>query len=38
MTPIPPPPFSKKGMTVVRGLRPLHVLVVPPWAGPVAEL
>jgi hypothetical protein len=37
MTLNPPAPFSKKGVTEVRGLRPLHVLAVPPWDGPAEE-
>jgi len=37
MISIPPAPFSKKGVTDVRGLRPLHVLAVPPWGGPAEE-
>lgn len=33
--PFPPTPFPRKGMTVVRGLRPLHVVdSLPPWGGP----
>jgi hypothetical protein len=37
MTPIPPTPFPRKGMTLVRGLRPLHVLAVSPWGGPAEK-
>ena len=29
--------FPGKGVTIVRGLRPLHVLAVPPWGGPAEE-
>ena len=36
MTGIPPTPFPK-GVTIVRGLRPLHFLAVPPWGGPAEE-
>ena len=38
MTPFPPSPFPRKGVTIVRGLRPLHVMAVPPWGGPAEEL
>lgn len=38
MTPFPPPPFPRKGVTIVRGLRPLHVLTVSPWGGPAEKL
>ena len=35
---IPPSPFPSKGVTIVRGRCPLHVLAVPPWGGPAEEL
>jgi hypothetical protein len=38
MSPIPPSPFPKNGVTIVRGRCPLHVLAVPPWGGPAEEL
>lgn len=31
MTAFPPSPFPRKGVTQVRGLRPLHLLAVPPF-------
>jgi hypothetical protein len=35
MKPIPPPPFPKKGVTIVRRLRPLRFMDLPPlWDGP----
>ena len=36
-TTIPPTPFPMKGVTPVRGLRPLHLMAVPPWGGPAEE-
>jgi len=37
MKTIPPPPFQQKGMTNVRGLRPLNFLAVSPWGGPAEK-
>lgn len=37
MTPFPPFPFLRQGATIVRGLRPLHVLAVSPWGGPAEK-
>ncbi len=35
MNTFPPSPFLRKGVTKVRGLRPLHgVYLLPPWGGP----
>ena len=35
MTTYPPAPFPRKGVTMVRGLRPLRVNdSLPPWGGP----
>jgi len=38
MTAIPQPPFPTKGVTIVRGLCPLHVFAAPTWSGPAEEL
>ncbi len=38
MTTFPPAPFPRKGVTIVRGLCPLHVLAAPPWGGPAEAL
>jgi hypothetical protein len=36
MTTFPPAPFPRKGVTMVRGLRPLQTVdSLPPWGGPV---
>jgi hypothetical protein len=33
--PFPPPLFPRKGVTLVRGLRPLRFVdSLPPWGGP----
>ena len=33
--PFPPPPFARKGVTLVRGLYPLRFPdLLPPWGGP----
>jgi hypothetical protein len=37
MTPFPPPPFPGKGVTIVRGPCPLHVMAVSPWGGPAEK-
>ena len=38
MTPIPPvPPFRVRGVTMVRGLGPLHLVDwLPSWGGPAS--
>ena len=37
MTTFPSPSFPRKGVTIVRGRRPLDMMAASPWGGPTEE-